>query len=51
MGVWIPNWNSTTTRLRALHEALNAHIMSTSYKGVAFKNAIYCIDIRLWQLR
>ena len=47
-GVWIPNWNSThyLTRLRALHEALNAHIMSSSYKGVAFKNAIYCIDIR-----
>ncbi len=47
-GVWIPNWNSThyLTRLRALHVALNAHIMSSSYKGVAFKNAIYCIDIR-----
>ena len=47
-GVWIPNWNSThyLTRLRALHEALYAHIMTTSYKGVAFKNAIYCIDIR-----
>ena len=47
-GVWIPNWNSThyLTRLRALHEALFAHIMSSSYKGVAFKDAIYCIDIR-----
>lgn len=47
-GVWIPNWNSThyLTRLRALHEALYKHIMSTSYKGVAFKDAIYCIDIR-----
>lgn len=47
-GVWIPNWNSThyLTRLRALHEALYKHIMTTSYKGVAFKDAIYCIDIR-----
>jgi hypothetical protein len=47
-GVWIPNWNSThyLTRLRALHQALYNHIMSTSYKGVAFKDAIYCIDIR-----
>ena len=47
-GVWIPNWNSThyLTRLRALHEALYKHIMSTSYKGVAYKDAIYCIDIR-----
>jgi hypothetical protein len=47
-GVWIPNWNSIhyLTRLRALHEALYNHIMSSSYKGVAFKNAIYCIDIR-----
>jgi hypothetical protein len=47
-GVWIPNWNSTyyLTRLRALHEALYSHIMSSSYKGVAFKDAIYCIDIR-----
>jgi hypothetical protein len=47
-GVWIPNWNSThyLTRLRALHQALYNHIMSSSYKGVAFKDAIYCIDIR-----
>jgi len=47
-GVWIPNWNSTSylSRLRALHEALYNHIMSSSYKGVAFKDAIYCIDIR-----
>ena len=47
-GVWIPNWNSPhyLGRLKALHIALNAHILSTSYKGVTFKNAIYCIDIR-----
>jgi hypothetical protein len=31
---------------RALHDALYKHIMSSSYKGVAFKDAIYCIDIR-----
>src|SRR5688572_25076394 len=47
-GVWIPNWNSVhyLSRLRALHDALYKHIMATSYKGVAFKNAIYYIDIR-----
>jgi hypothetical protein len=47
-GVWIPNWNSTyyLTRLRALHEALYKHITISSYKGVAYKDAIYCIDIR-----
>lgn len=47
-GVWIPNWNSIhyLTRLRALHQALYEHIMTTSYKGVAYKDAIYCIDIR-----
>ena len=47
-GVWIPNWNHSyyLSRLRALHVALNSHILSTSYKGVSFKNAIYCIDIR-----
>ena len=47
-GVWIPNWNSHhyLERLRALHEALLNHIMTSSYKGVAFKNAIFCIDVR-----
>ncbi|MEP7375035.1 MAG: DUF4082 domain-containing protein [Chitinophagaceae bacterium] len=47
-GVWIPNWNSVhyLGRLKALHVALNAHILASSYKGVAYKNAIYCIDVR-----
>jgi hypothetical protein len=47
-GVWIPNWNSPhyLGRLKALHVALNSHILASSYKGVAFKDAIYCIDIR-----
>ncbi len=47
-GVWIPNWNHNyyLSRLKALHVALNTHILRTSHKGVPFKNAIYCIDIR-----
>jgi hypothetical protein len=56
-GTWIPNWNSHyyLERLKALHVALYAHIMSASYtavagprKGVtiAFKDAIFSIDIR-----
>lgn len=47
-GVWIPNWNHSyyLSRLKALNIAINNHILTTSYKGVAFKNVIYCIDIR-----
>lgn len=47
-GVWIPNWNHSyyLSRLRALHVAINNHILSSSYKGVAYKDVIYCIDIR-----
>ena len=56
-GSWIPNWNSPNylNRLKALHEALYAHINSTSYtaqegpltgKTIAFKDAIFSIDIR-----
>jgi hypothetical protein len=56
-GSWVPNWNSPNYlgRLRALHEALYAHINSTSYtaqagpvagKTIAFKDAIFSIDIR-----
>lgn len=56
-GTWVPNWNSPNylSRLRALHEALYAHINSTYYtankgpnagKTIAFKNAIFSIDIR-----
>lgn len=56
-GMWIPNWNSPNylKRLRALHEALYAHIISSSYtakegrlkgKSINYKDAIYCIDVR-----
>ena len=47
-GVWIPNWNNFyyIARLRDLHIALNDHILKSSYKGVAFKDAIFSIDIR-----
>ncbi|HUM65944.1 MAG TPA: DUF4832 domain-containing protein, partial [Chitinophagaceae bacterium] len=55
--VWVPNWNSPNYlgRLRALHEALNDHIMTGSYtpssgphagKRVNYRDVIYCIDIR-----
>lgn len=56
-GTWVPNWNSPNYlgRLKALHEALYAHIKSTSYKAtkgpnsgktIAFNDAIFAIDIR-----
>ena len=56
-GSWVPNWNSPhyLARLRALHEALYAHINATSYtavagphrgKSIAFKDVISTIDIR-----
>ena len=56
-GSWVPNWNSKyyLDRLKALHEALYAHIKSSSYtaaagpnqgKTIAFRDAIFCIDIR-----
>lgn len=56
-GVWIPNWNSHhyLERLRALHEALYSHIIGSSYRAtrgplagrtIAYKDAIYCIDVR-----
>ena len=47
-GVWIPNWNHSyyLARLRALHMALNAHILQSSYKGVSYKDAIFYIDVR-----
>jgi hypothetical protein len=46
--MWVPNWNSTyyLSRLLALNTALNAHINSSSYSGVAYKNALGYIDIR-----
>lgn len=56
-GMWIPNWNSPNYlgRLRALHEALYVHIIASHYtatagplagKSIAFKDVIYCIDVR-----
>jgi hypothetical protein len=56
-GSWVPNWNSKyyLDRLKALHEALYAHIKSSSYtavagpntgKTIAYKDAIFSIDIR-----
>jgi hypothetical protein len=56
-GMWVPNWNSPNYlgRLRALHETLYAHIIASSYtatkgplagKTIAYKDAIYCIDVR-----
>ncbi len=55
--IWVPNWNSQyyLDRLRALHQALYDHIMSSSYtavqgplegKTISYRNAIYCIDVR-----
>jgi hypothetical protein len=54
---WIPNYNSPNyiSRLRALHTAINNHIMNTSYvanggphngKTIQGRDVIYCIDIR-----
>jgi hypothetical protein len=45
---WTPNYNSTNyqNRLLALHQAIDAHIKSTSYNGVPYKSVISCIDIR-----
>ncbi|MEP7374352.1 MAG: DUF4082 domain-containing protein [Chitinophagaceae bacterium] len=56
-GSWVPNWNSKyyLDRLRALHEALYAHIKSSTYtatagpnkgKTIPYKDAIFSIDIR-----
>lgn len=46
--VWTPNYNSINyqNRLLALHQAIDAHIKSTSFNGVPYKNVISCIDIR-----
>ena len=45
---WTPNYNSTNyhDRLLALHQAIDAHIKTTSFNGVLFKNVINFIDIR-----
>lgn len=56
-GTWVPNWNSPQylARLRALHEAVNQHILTSTYQAtggphagriIAFKDVINSIDIR-----
>jgi len=47
-GSWVPNWNSEAylARLLALNQAINNHINTTSYNGVAYKDVINYIDIR-----
>ncbi len=47
-GAWVPNWNSESyiTRLLALHQAINNHIMTGSYNGVAYRDVINYIDVR-----
>lgn len=56
-GIWVPNFNSPNyiERLRALHQAIKDHLLSTRYtptsgpnagKSVLFADVIYCIDIR-----
>ncbi len=46
--VWTPNYNSLNyqNRLLALYQAIDAHIKSTSFNGVPYRNVIGCIDIR-----
>ena len=45
---WTPNYNSTNyqNRLLALNQAIDAHIKTTSFNGVPYRNVIGCIDIR-----
>lgn len=46
--VWVPNWNSNNYlgRMEALLTALAAHINTTSFNGIPYKNVIGYIDIR-----
>lgn len=48
-GGWYENPNSPTwlAWFKALHVAINAHIQSTSFNGVAYKNVVKAIDIRI----
>jgi hypothetical protein len=48
--MWEPNWNSTNylNAWKALNVALNTHIDTSSYNGVAYKNVIYFIDASGW---
>ncbi len=50
---WVPNWNSPAflSAWGRMLSAIAAHIETTSYNGVPFKNAISWIDVRgvgLW---
>lgn len=46
--IYVPNWNSDyyLTAMEDFHEALNQHIMESSYSGVDYKDVIGYIDIR-----
>src|SRR5678809_1459716 len=46
--VWTPNYNSNNylNRLLALNQAIDAHIKSTSFNGVSYRNVIGYIDLR-----
>lgn len=48
--MWEPNWNSASylNAWKALNAALNDHINSSSYKGIAYKSVIYFIDASGW---
>ncbi len=45
---WTPNYNSPKylAWLLDLNKAINAHIESTSYNGVRYRDVVNCIDIR-----
>lgn len=45
---YVPNWNSEAylSGYERLLKAMNAHIMSSSYNGVQYKNAINYVDVR-----
>lgn len=47
-GDWVPNYNSPAylSAYEVLLQALYAHLSTTTYKGVLYKNAINFIDIR-----
>lgn len=48
-GAWVPNWNSESfqARLQLLLYAMRNHIATGSYKGVAYKNVMGYIDVRI----
>lgn len=47
-GTWIPNWNALPyiNGLRNLHIAIRNRLLTRSYNGVLYADAVYCIDIR-----